>query len=193
MCDPSQQCPSWRQRQYCPANAANIRLSGRLHSSEGSCSTASFSTTLSGSYSRVYERVIGYQVASPDAFLHAHDMNIDFDGVNIMYGNQRHHNHLELCCMHGGASESFQQYGSSNCPCSTAVAIGSRSKPLSFIRNSYYCESGNPNDNYRRNQIFISDPLWNGRQCEGTCCNGTNSPPWFGVYSSLLQQLIQLK
>ena len=31
------------------------------------------------------------------------------------------------------------------------------------------------------NQIFNNDPLWDGQQCEGTCCTGTNSPPWFSV------------
>ena len=31
------------------------------------------------------------------------------------------------------------------------------------------------------NQYLSDDPLWDGQQCEGTCCNGTNSPPWFSV------------
>ena len=26
------------------------------------------------------------------------------------------------------------------------------------------------------------DRLWDGEQCEGTCCSGTMSPPWFSVW-----------
>ena len=29
--------------------------------------------------------------------------------------------------------------------------------------------------------LFSNDPLWDGEQCEGTCCSGTKSPPWFNV------------
>ena len=31
--------------------------------------------------------------------------------------------------------------------------------------------------------FYQSDPLWDGEQCEGTCCSGTGSksPPWFRV------------
>ena len=32
-------------------------------------------------------------------------------------------------------------------------------------------------------QVFLNDTLWDGEQCshEGTCCTGTNTPPWFSV------------
>ena len=30
-------------------------------------------------------------------------------------------------------------------------------------------------------QIFTSDRLWDGEQCEGTCCSGTRFPLWFSV------------
>ena len=29
--------------------------------------------------------------------------------------------------------------------------------------------------------LYSDDPLWDGQQCEGTCCTGTNSPPWFSI------------
>ena len=46
----------------------------------------------------------------------------------------------------------------------------------------YYCESGNPNQEWV-DQVFSNDKLWDGEQCshEGTCCTGTNTPPWFSV------------
>ena len=44
---------------------------------------------------------------------------------------------------------------------------------------NYYCESPfitgiSRNDN----QFYASDPLWDGYQCEVTCCTGA---PWFSV------------
>ena len=26
-----------------------------------------------------------------------------------------------------------------------------------------------------------NDPLWDGKNCEGTCCSNGKSPPWFSV------------
>ena len=50
-----------------------------------------------------------------------------------------------------------------------------------LIGDNYYCESGNPSNIRSSNKFFSNDPLWDGQQCEGTCCTGTNSPPWFSV------------
>ena len=52
--------------------------------------------------------------------------------------------------------------------------------PPSFIEGNYYCESGNSGQDLQAS-LYEHDPLWDGQQCEGTCCNGTNSPPWFSV------------
>jgi hypothetical protein len=29
--------------------------------------------------------------------------------------------------------------------------------------------------------VYTNDRLWDGDQCEGTCCSGGKSPPWFSV------------
>ena len=29
--------------------------------------------------------------------------------------------------------------------------------------------------------IYTADKLWGGKQCEGTCCTNSKSPPWFSV------------
>ena len=34
---------------------------------------------------------------------------------------------------------------------------------------------------FERRKLYSSDPLWDGHQCEGTCCTGTKSPSWFSV------------
>ena len=46
--------------------------------------------------------------------------------------------------------------------------------------NNWYCESGNPNTDYPV-ILFPNDPLWDGEDCEGTCCSNDKSPPWFSV------------
>ena len=53
--------------------------------------------------------------------------------------------------------------------------------PQSFIGNRYYGESGNPTKTNVNGHLYVIDPPWDGQQCEGTCCNGTNSPPWLSV------------
>ena len=124
-----------------------------------------------GPYNRVCGRVIGYQVGSPDAFgNYVRKGSINFDGVNITYGTQHHH----IWSYVAGWSES-SQLGS--CPCSTAAG----SVPQSFTGNRQYCESGNPTHTHVYGHLYAIDPLWDGQQCEGTCCNGTTSPPWFSV------------
>ena len=46
---------------------------------------------------------------------------------------------------------------------------------LLVIAFGLVCVQGNPTS------ILSGDPLWDDQQCEGTCCIGTNSPPWFSV------------
>jgi hypothetical protein len=56
-------------------------------------------------------------------------------------------------------------------------------QPPEFVGDSYYCESANEEKlNISEGQIFATDKLWDGQQCEheGTCCT-TKSPPWFSV------------
>ena len=118
-------------------------------------------------------RVIGYQVRSPDAFNTRFNDEIDLDGISITYGNQRNH----IWSFAAGLYEMVTS--NSNCPCSSEQAT----MPSPFIGDNYYCESANPNNSWRSPMFYQNDPLWDGQQCEieGTCCNGTNSPPWFSV------------
>ena len=34
---------------------------------------------------------------------------------------------------------------------------------------------------FTQDHLYQGDKLWDGQQCEGNCCTGTNSPPWFSV------------
>ena len=76
----------------------------------------------------------------------------NFDGVIVSHGVQQDHI-WELCCTQ------------------SPVNIG----------DNYFCESGNFNNGFERGRLYSSDRLWDGQQCEGSCCEGTQSPPWFSV------------
>ena len=169
MTDPTQQCPSnWTEY-----NNGGVRACGRPASIQGSCSSMFFPTI--NSYSRVNGRVIGYQVGSPDGF-HTGRNGIDegyVDGVSITHGSPRNH----IWTYTAGATNGIGAYDG-NCPCSSnyqGVAAPS------FVGSNFYCESGNPTQRIPSNYLYSSDKLWDGQQCEGTCCTGTNRPPWFYV------------
>ena len=167
MTDPSQQCPSaWREY-----NTSGVKACGRPASSTGSCAAEFYFTN--HHYSRVCGRIIGYQVASPDAFRRIYNNSRDLDGVIISHGAQQEH----IWSYTAGLTERGSRRTVSNCPCSTVAGA----QPPTNIGNNYYCESGNPTNTFEEGQLFSNDPLWDGQQCEGTCCTGTKSPPWFSV------------
>ena len=169
MTDPSQQCPSaWREY-----NIDQFRACGRSVSSGASRPSQIF--PISHQYSKVCGRVIGIQVASPDAFFDGRRSCINegyIDGVSITRGSPRHH----IWSYVSSYSEVATDVDA--CPCDYSGAT----QPPSFVGSNYYCESGNPTLNWK-GQRFPNDKLWDGEQCshEGTCCNGTNTPPWFSV------------
>ena len=124
-------------------------------------------------YSQVCGRIIGYQVGSPDAFTQFNNNNRDLDGVIISHGAQKEH----IWNYTAGLTERGSRRTVSNCPCSTVAGA----QPPTNTGDNYYCESGNPTNMFKDGQLYSNDPLWDGHQCEGTCCTGTKSPPWFSV------------
>ena len=167
MADPSQQCPSaWRLY-----SGNQYRVCGRPVS--GSQSSPATFYTINRQYSKVCGRVTALQFASPDGF---HTFNgidgVYMDGVSITYGSPRNH----IWTFVGSYSEMATRANA--CPCDSP----SGNPPQSFVGSDYYCESGNPNQDWRY-QAYPNDKLWDGEQCshEGTCCTGTNTPPWFSV------------
>ena len=169
MTDPSQQCPSaWREY-----NTSQFRACGRPVSSGASRPSQIF--PISRLYSKVCGRVIGIQVASPDAF-HSGVRGINeyyMDGVSITRGSPRHH-----IWSYVGTYSEVITYDHDACPCYSSRGTPSQS----FVDCNYYCESGNPTEDWV-GRVFPNDKLWDGEQCshEGTCCTGTNTPPWFSV------------
>ena len=160
MSDPTQQCPSvWREY-----STNGVRACGRPFTTGESCPATTYSTNYQ--YNKVCGRVIGYQYGSPDAF-NTVSSNIDdnyVDGVSITHGAPRQH----IWSYVADVTES-------NCPCLSQSIIN--------VGDNYYCESGNPAGSYT-SQLYTDDKLWDGQQCEGSCCTGTKSPPWFSVQLS---------
>ena len=166
MSDSSQQCPSaWRL-----VTTNGVRACGRPVSSGSSCPGTFYSAT--SEYQRVCGRVIGYQDSTPDGFHESSINNAYIDGVSITYGQPRNH----IWSYAAGYTENSTSSVTSNCPCSPMKG----EKPQSFVGDNYYCESGNSNDGMF-GVLYNDDKLWDGKQCEGTCCTDSKSPPWFSV------------
>ena len=169
MSDPTQQCPSaWREY-----NTSGVRACGRPSTSGGSCPATAYSINFQ--YRRVCGRVVGYQYGSPDGF-HSGNINQRYvDGISITRGSPRQH----VWTYAAGVTESSSAHAHVNCPCSSSSA---RAAP-SFVGNNNYCESGNPSSTWS-NRLYTGDKLWDGLQCEGSCCAGTVTPLWFKVQLS---------
>ena len=184
MSDPTESCPST----WVEYTSDGIRACTRPNSREGACSGTVYPLN-NRLYSKVCGRVIGYQFGSPDAFSRGAGTTVQFtideayvDGISITHGSPRNH-----IWSYAAGSNEVQQRGSdcspNTCPCS-----GGSNLP-SYVGNNYYCESAYQGNNcYVVNTFFPKDPLWDGHQCdnEGTCCTGTNTPPWFSVDLSIL-------
>ena len=163
------QCPSaWRKY-----NTSGVRACGRPESSTGSCDAVFYFPNRQ--YSRVCGRIIGYQVASPDAFRRFNKRYGDLDGVIISHGAQQDH----IWSFAAGVTEEGSKHRQSNCPCSPEA--GTQPPENTRGKCNYFCESGNSDNDFERGRLYSSDRLWDGQQCEGSCCEGNQSPPWFSV------------
>ena len=95
------------------------------------------------------------------------------DGVSITHGSPRHHVWTLLA---SGFDELVDAH--ENCPCAT----GSAQQVQSFVGDHYFCESGFAGTvEMRQQQLYTSDPLWDGESCHSTeipCCN-VPGIPWF--------------
>ena len=152
--------------------SGGVRACGRSSDNAPGCQSVKFLSN-GISYSEVCGRVVGYQYGSPNA-LHG-PTNIDYyyvDGVSITQGHPRKH----VWTLTAGLFESHN-VAAFNCPCNTPPG---NNQPPSFVGNDYFCESGNPNNQWS-NILYSNDPLWDGEGCgtqEGNCC-AASGLPWF--------------
>ena len=174
MSDSTVNCPSGF-RLY---QSGSVRACGRPVTSSGSCVSVEFPSN-GMSYSQVCGRVTGYQYYTPDAVDNVlipnsnhNDLNSYYvDGVSVTHGSPRHHVWTLI-------ASSFEELVGAHdlCPCAT----GSVQQVQSFVGDHYFCESGFAGS-IRQQQLYTSDPLWDGESCRFTeipCCNVTGIP-WF--------------
>ena len=158
----------------CPEGLAQqtysgLTLCGRSTTGDAGCQSTVFST-LGLNYSKVCGQLRGYQVLTPNAF-NKQIKSIDgpyVDGASITYGSTTR-KHIWTYASGYDPHTTSKQW---TCPCNT----DSTNTPPSYVGNDYYCETSS---------IYIttaiSDPLWDGQQCDGTetpCCTHPNLP-WF--------------
>ena len=153
MSDPLNQCPpSWVEE-----NVHGVRACGRGTTGPG-CVSTTFNTG-GQQYGKVCGRAIEYQYGHPDAFgVPGSPTTINevyVDGLSITYGMPHQHVWTHVAAVSEGILNSNTD---SNCPCSDYPGVSPRP----------------PN-------VFSNDPLWDGENCEGTCCSNGKSPPWFSV------------
>ena len=169
---------------HCPGgwveeNEGGVRACGRGTVGAG-CKSALFSSG-ERDYTKVCGRAIGYQYSTPDAFGHrASNIPIDqnyVDGLSITYGSPRQHLWTYAASVREGYNSNDDT--SSYCPCTPNFPGAS---PPPYVGSNWYCESGNPSLNEPvTSGVYADDPLWDGLNCEGTCCSNGKTPPWFSV------------
>ena len=174
MSNATQNCPSGF-RLY---QSGSVRACGRPVTSSGSCVSVQFPSN-GISYSHVCGRVTGYQYASPDAVRDEHgsnhnNLNADYvDGVSITRGSPRQHIWTLMAGVFGNIVDGLLDF---ICPC----ANDSTQQVQSFVGDHYFCETAIVAGTFEE-QLYTSDPLWDGQGCASTetaCCNVTGIP-WF--------------
>uniref|UniRef100_A0A1X7UKF6 Fibrinogen C-terminal domain-containing protein n=1 Tax=Amphimedon queenslandica TaxID=400682 RepID=A0A1X7UKF6_AMPQE len=159
MTDVTQNCPSG----FGLYQSGGVKACGRPATNGGSCVSVQFSSN-GISYSQICGRVTGYQYKATDAPVRSDINSYYVDGVSITRGSPRQH----VWTFMSGFSDA---YNINTCNCGQQHQV--------FIGYNYFCESGNPTNT--ANQLFISDPLWDGQGCgslESACCSVTGIP-WF--------------
>ena len=158
--------------------SGGVRACGRPVTSSGSCVSVQFPSN-GISYSQVCGRVTGYQYYTTDAVDNYfapnsshNNLNAEYvDGVSITRGSPFQHVWTLIAASFEENSNHYQL-----CPCAT----DSLQQVQSFVGDHYFCEAGFAGV-HRQQQLYISDPLWDGQGCgseESPCCNATGIP-WF--------------
>ena len=122
-------------------------------------------------YQHICGQAIAYQKYSPDAFGTATKFidGVYVEGVSITLGSP--HKHVWTSAVGISDDHDNNDY---NCPSATHPGP----PPPVFVRNHYYCESGNVGE--WNNFYYLSDPLWDGTGCgiSNSCCSQI-SMQWF--------------
>ena len=158
----------------CPSPLHTVTSPKRICAKRGGagCSSVLFATH-GVPYTQICGQAIGYQFYSTDGFAQRYSKarinSAYLDGISITYGKPRQH----LWSYAIGLAQSHLDRIDA-CPCASSLGA----QPPSFVKNHYYCESGNVG--HAGSQWYTNDPLWDGEGCptNNTCCDPPNLP-WF--------------
>lgn len=161
-------CPSGWTQITSPVKAC------RATSTSSGCYSAMF-TNNGIPYQHVCGKVVGYQKGTPDGFYaFGSSKAIDspyVDGVSLTYGTPRKH----LWTYANGVSSNGGTHQRNNCPCAKYPGT----IPPTFVRDHYYCDSGNP-DKLIHAMYYTSNAVWDGKGCTaGDSCCSQAGMPWF--------------
>uniref|UniRef100_A0A1X7SZ68 Uncharacterized protein n=1 Tax=Amphimedon queenslandica TaxID=400682 RepID=A0A1X7SZ68_AMPQE len=184
MSDPTQSCPSnFEEMNH------SIRTCRKTEHDSG-CSALTLPIN-DITYTQICGKVIGYQKGDTDAFLYRSNHNVIdsnyFDGVIITRGSEPREHVWSFISGKGSTTSS-----ESDCPCNDGSAV----QVPAFIKDHYYCESGNNDGTQIDNSKFYPDPLWDGENCpsaESPCCTSNNLPWFHRVYDASSSSDIELR
>jgi len=158
-------CPTTWKRITSPVKACRP-------TSELGCFSAIF-TNNGVPYQHVCGKVVGYQKGTPDGFASGSKAidGVYVDGVSLTYGTPRKH----LWTYANGVSSNGDVCQLCNCPC----ARDPGTEPPSFVRDHYYCDTGNPGKLIQA-KYYDSNLVWDGKDCPAgdNCCSQAGMP-WF--------------
>ena len=179
MSEPGSSCPPGLV-QY--DNIINTSLCWIENRTDSWSYNSTFFSTYNLKYAKVCGQVRGHQYGIPGAFYcyfnndSRCEPEIKTFGVTLTYSNNpRKH----IWTYAGGFDEQGIDIG--DCPCNNGSLYTNYTIP--FVGNDYYCESGSSDYGFILyfNDLYLNDPLWDGKDCPGheaTCCTSPKMP-WF--------------
>ena len=157
-------------KQYCGGETADTSAPAAF------CDSAVFS--VGRGYSKVCGRIVGYGYGSNIAFSIGSVDDVEaayVDGLSLTHGSAGSQTHIWTFAI--GVAEGAAAASQPNlCPCHPDF---SGTVAPTFLNDDYFCESGFPFDDGTGSvpdDTHLTDPLWDGRQCQEMCCN---SSPYF--------------
>ena len=165
----------------CPDSLERFAVNGSWYCRRTSrpCTPVHFSA-LEKNYTAVCGMVQGYQYGSMDGFTHSTASKTPDDlyaeGISITHGSSPRR-HLWTYAV--GLNANPDRRPLYQCPC---TALGTSRTLSTFLRDDYYCDSGNPSRNTWNGGHLYTDRLWDnsGPSCVSgsTCCDNPDQP-WF--------------
>ena len=148
------------REQTCPSNwnfyTSPVRGCGRSSSGPYACDSVVYPVN-GRSYFAICGRVIAYQTAQYSLGFRSATIEESYvSGVSITHGPPGARQHIWTFV---GALSEMDTSGGYNCPCSNTVVTWPHEVP-SFIGNDYFCDSGTPQPNHRKQAFYLNDPLW---------------------------------